>query len=225
MMIVEYNGKTTEQYDLVVTHLTRRMRAKERVERHEIEGRNGVVTDRLGTYESYSREMEITNIKEDKIMLVYDWLDGHGILKTSVDKGGFFKAEVVSAIEREHLACQFNSMVVEFEVDPFFYLNSGTEELSITGQVMLVNIGTIYSEPTIKVYGSGSGTIQINDQVVTIPSISNYAIIDSTLKMTTKDGLPVKMIGDYPILPEGDSLISFSGGITKLEITPNWREK
>lgn len=226
MIKIEFNNKTNREFALVVQNLTRRKRAEERIERHTVEGRSGQIIDRLGTFESYEREVTFANFEKDKVRDINKWLSGNGILRTSVDPDGFFYADVIDVMERNPLGCCRNSMKVTFLVEPFFYLERGRHPIKTNKSISIYNLGTIYSEPVIKVYGNGSGRLSINNKIINLRNIENYVTIDSKLKITHKDNLPKgkDMTGEYPIFEEGRNYISFSGGITKLEIVPYWRE-
>lgn len=226
MIKIEYKNETNSKYDLIVTSLTRRRRAEEHIEQHTIEGRSGKIVDRLGTYDSYVREIEFASMGKERTNKVNKWLSHKGILRTSEDVGGFFYADVLDVMEREHLGCKRNAIKVKFLVEPFFYLNVGEFVITATGAKEIFNIGTIYSEPIIKVFGSGDGQISINDKIINLYNIREYVEINSRLKIVHKGKLPRGryMVGDFPIFQEGNNIITFSGGITKLEIKPYWRE-
>lgn len=226
MIRVEFKSKTNKQFGLVVTRLTRRKRAEEHIEQYTVEGRSGRIVDRLGTFDSYEREVEFANFEPDERRDINKWLSGKGILRTSEDPGGFFFADIIDAMEREPLGCNRNILTAKMLVEPFFYLDTGEHIIETDKTLHLYNIGSIYAAPIIKVFGNGSGQISINDKIVYLRNISEHITIDGRLQIVHKDKLPQgkNMIGDYPIFEEGENIITFSGGITKLEITPYWRE-
>ena len=49
--------------------------------------------------------------------------------------------------------------------------------------------------------------------------------IDSALELTYKDKNTAGnlQVGEYPVLINGENLISWDSNITRLEIQPNWR--
>jgi len=85
------------------------------------------------------------------------------------------------------------------------------------------------SEPYIKAYVAGTGKIYIGEQTITINGVNGTIEIDSAMMNAYRNesglitNLNNKMIGDFPVLVEGNNRISFDGGITKLEINPRWR--
>lgn len=83
------------------------------------------------------------------------------------------------------------------------------------------------SSPIIKVFGNGEGEIQVGDNLITILSVSGYLVIDSELMEVYKDennyNSKVKFsLNSFPKLRPGINDISFSGGITRLEVIPKW---
>ena len=226
MVTIEYNGKTNKQFDLVVTNFEQRKRPEEQVEIIDIEGRSGSLVDRHGAYRSYQRTIEMVNLTEDKKPLVHKWLSGRGVLRTSEDPAGFSYVDVIDTIERKYIGERHSFIAVTFLCEPHFYLDAGVLPIEITAQKSLMNIGTDIAEPLIKVYGNGDGQVLINEQVIPLAGIEQHLTIDTKLQIVHKDGLPAgrKMSGPFPVLGEGQNLISFAGGITKLELTPRWRE-
>lgn len=226
MVTIEYNGKTNVQFDLVVTNFEQRKRPEEQIEIIDIEGRSGSLVDRHGVYRSYQRTIEMVNLTEDKKPLVHKWLSGRGTLRTSEDPNGFHFVDIIDAVERKYIGKIHSIIAVTFLCEPHFYLDAGTRTIKISTPTTLMNIGTDSAEPLIKVYGSGNGQVLINEQVIPLTGIEQYLTIDSKLKIVHKDGLPVgrRMQGDFPVLSEGTNLISFTGGIAQLELTPRWRE-
>ena len=91
----------------------------------------------------------------------------------------------------------------------------------------LVNPTSHPSSPIIKVYGNGSGEIQIGNNTITILSVNGYLVIDSDLMEVYKDetncNSKVKFsLNTFPKLRPGINDISFSGEITSLEVIPKW---
>lgn len=226
MITMEFKGKRNQAFDCIVTHLDRRKRADEQVELIEIEGRSGTLVDRYGTHHSYEREMQLANIREENVAGINKWLSGRGILRTSVDPHGYFYADIIGELTREWIGCQSHYISTTFLVEPYFYLDTGSHPIEITSSKQLSNLGTIEAEPLITVYGNGNGEIHINDKTIQLTGLTSHLTIDSRMLHVHKDGLPAGrvMSGEFPVLEEGTNIVSFSGGITRLSLTPRWRE-
>lgn len=90
--------------------------------------------------------------------------------------------------------------------------------------------GTINNEympakPLIKVYGSGAGDLNVGEHVVNISDIDEYVMLDCDL-MDAYKGTENKnstiTAPEFPVLEPGANSISWTGGITSVQITPRW---
>lgn len=227
MYNVFFKDKSTHDFPLLVTEVGRRQKAAEQIERFEVPYRNGALTIRSDRYESYPREMRMVCTDKDAIGGINEWLDGHGVLRTDLDRGGFFIADVVSGLEYENYLRDIDAFSVEFLIDPFFYLDSGEIMITSTAAFSLINPGNIYSQPLITVYGSGDITLNINSQFVQLTGVETSITMDSKLALCYRDTLNMgaKMTGEYILMDTGTNNIEWTGSVTKIEITPRWREK
>lgn len=86
------------------------------------------------------------------------------------------------------------------------------------------------SLPIVKVYGDGAGNVQINEYTVGISNIRGSVTIDSEVQDAYSGGEnlenrnPDIRLGShgFPKLKPGLNEITFSGGITYLEVVPKW---
>lgn len=225
-MYVEFKRIKNIDLGLVVTGYELRCRAEERTDIIQVEGRSGSIVDRYGTFASYKKTIEFANLRPENFSRVNKWLSGRGKLRTSADPNGFYYADVVDVLTREQIGECYHYIKVDFLVEPFFYLDSGTLKSKYEAPVTLYNVGSIASDPVITVHGNGDGNIYVNQQVIKIKGMEERLTIDSRLMICHKDGLPAgrKMEGPYPMFSEGENKISWDGGVTMLEITPMWRE-
>ena len=81
------------------------------------------------------------------------------------------------------------------------------------------------SKPTIRVYGSG--TVTINSNTITIDSGQTYVDIDSEMQdcytgSTNKNDKVSFSTHKFPTLKPGVNAISYTGSVTSVEITPMW---
>lgn len=109
---------------------------------------------------------------------------------------------------------------------PQRFLKSGDIPVIVRTTSKLRNPTGFKSLPIIKVNGSGKGNLRIGDYVITISNISSYLTIDSELqdayKGTTNCNSLVTLSNGFPKLIKGENEISFSGGITSVEVIPKW---
>lgn len=209
---------------------------KRRVSYIEVPGRDSSLRYDEGTYEDITLTIECT-IKGENIMERLDaikaWLfsAGESDLIFSFHQDKKYKAQVVNAIDFKQGYKITSKFVIVFNCRPFKYtVNSGTITIATGAGTTIVNQGTVISRPLIKVYCTGNGSFKINNQEVLLSGISTtYIILDSELEEAYSSSgeaivnLNNSVSGEFPLLNTGNNIVTYKGGVTKLEITPNWR--
>ena len=185
-----------------------------------------------GTYGDITISVECSFLGDPvpKISAIKGWLlsAGEADLTFSHILGRKYLAQVVNSIDFEIVLKITSHFVILFNCQPFQYATDNSP-IMVSESMILTNPGTVKSLPIIKVTGSGAGDLTINGDSVSFSNIDGNVILNSEIQETYKD-TGTELIsknstktGDYPMLLPGDNAISFSGGITSLEITPNWR--
>lgn len=118
---------------------------------------------------------------------------------------------------------------VTFSAKPFKYLKTGLTKQTYTQTFTLTNPYAFAAKPYIKVNGRGSGTLVIQSQgsnkVWQFSTLNGYTECDSELMNFFHD---TELKNDtvqgegFPELAAGVNTISFTGGITSVEIIPRW---
>lgn len=189
-----------------------------------IPGRSGFLTEDNRTYKEVIRNVECTVTDLSKIELVNAWLDGSGDVTFSNQDDRFYKASILNQIPFSKLSRKHSSFIITFDCQPFGY-DTENYKITLLAPTIINNMHNYYSEPVIKVYGSGEVTLSIGSEAITLKNIVDYVTIDTPLMDCYKDTLlkNTDMDGDFPIIPVGESLFSWTGSITKVEIIPNWQ--
>jgi phage-related protein len=96
--------------------------------------------------------------------------------------------------------------------------------LTVSGGT-ITNPGNVPSEPIITVYGSGEITLMVGLTIVELEGVSDSITLNTPLMEVYKGTARINssMSGDFPILTPGMNAVSWSGGVSKVEIQPNWR--
>lgn len=116
---------------------------------------------------------------------------------------------------------------VDFDCKPQRFLKIGDEPITITKSPTNITNPTGYSSlPIIHVYGTGQGTLVINNCTITITDIGSEIILDSDIQdaylgLTNKNSV-IKVPDGFPTLDPGVISLGFSGGIQKVEVIPKW---
>ena len=172
----------------------------------EIEGRDGAIVTPLN-YKLVSKEVPCTLLNKARINEVLSWLHGSGKLELN---GRYRKAAIFDGIEFTKHGMQRLDFSIPFLMEPFWYLED--EYKTVTTSV--TNVGNIDAVPLIKVSGSGTASLTVNDIVIGLDfSVANPIVIDCLEK--TEDFPKAVSIGfSYPTLKPGANSITTSGTIT-----------
>lgn len=190
------------------------------VERVPVRGRHGSLTKKYA-YKDIPFSVSLNLLEDDglkdKLRLIRAWILNAKKLQLS-DDNIFYRIKESNIPDIENDLNLLGKFEANFIADPFQFKESKIVTLSAPGT--LFYNGTIESEPYIKIYGTGDGTLTFNNDVIHFQDISEYVEIDCENQQAFKGVDPKnnKMIGEYPVLEIGMNDISWSGGITKIDI-------
>lgn len=210
MNYIIYNGKkSTEFGSLIINKLPAITRPNQRYEAIKIDGLDGYEYNELG-YEDYSRDMEISIKNYTELDKILAWLCGTGEAVFSNEPDKLYRVRLHKAINMESLY-RYGKATVRFTCAPYKYLYGEEYTTSYT----IENKGTVSSKPYMKITGSGSTILHIDNKVVCTLNIDDgYLEIDSEKQECAKSGTfkNRNMIGNFPELDPGQHVISFQGG-------------
>jgi len=214
-----------EDFGIIINKLPPQVIAENNIDEFEIQGRDGTLTIDYDTRKSYALPIECTLLDSDKIHEVETWLSGgYNELVLSWDNNFKYEARLNNKIDIAQSMEVLGEFQLLFNVQPYKKsLSDNLVTLQATGTIY--NSGDVISLPAIKVYGTGSITLTINGLNVYLTNVGGYVTIDSNLQDAFKDLVykNADMSGLFPVLKVGNNTISWSGTVTKVEITPNLR--
>lgn len=234
MGVIIYNGVSSEEFAIQVEHPPGYETPEKDYEVTHIPGRNGDIYVDKGSYKNVPRSYDIAIGDENKdftIManFISEWLNsasGYAKLEDSYELEYYRLAVYKSGGTIENILQHAGRITVAFDCKPQRFLKSGDIPVIVRTTSKLRNPTGFESLPIIKVNGSGKGNLRIGDYVITISNISSYLTIDSELqdayKGTTNCNSLVTLSNGFPKLIKGENEISFSGGITSVEVIPKW---
>jgi phage-related protein len=112
-----------------------------------------------------------------------------------------------------------------FNCKPFRKLIDGDTIKTLTSAGTLTNPEQWEALPYIKITGSGSVALKINDQTINL-TIGDYLEIDTELQSCFRGTQLAnnQYLSDFfPVMNVGESQISWTGSVSKVEIKPRWR--
>lgn len=213
--------------NLIICELSPISKPEMRVSITTIDGADGDIVDELG-YSSYDKTIKIGIKNAKDIDKIIKYFSGKGDLILSNEPDKVYKAQIYSKVDYNRLLSYKTANVV-FHVQPFKYLlNEAPFILDINQEkeLKISNVGYEQSKPIITLYGSGEVSIAINGvYLFTIDIDDEYVVIDS-LNQEAYKGEDLKnrnMIGEFPVLDCGVSIITWTGNLTKIVVEPKSR--
>jgi phage-related protein len=145
-------------------------------------------------------------------------------LTFSNDADVYYNVKHASAGELQMRLSRLFEFALTFTCAPFRY-RKDVAMVTMSSSGSLVNPGTVYSLPRIKVFGTGTRTLSINGKPIILNILSGNLTLDSELKECFYGDAAQnnRMTGDFPVLDVGGNTLTLGSGITKLEIEPRWR--
>ncbi|MEA4896899.1 MAG: phage tail protein [Christensenellaceae bacterium] len=201
----------------------------ERVTFTDVPGRNGSLTTLQGddVYDDLLLTAQCIISDPSKIPMLCAWLKGSGKVTFANRQGGFYYARIVNQISFEKIlrGNPHRSFAVNFRCKPFCHVNAVPLITLTTSPSTITNPGSVPSEPIITVYGSGEITLMVGLTIVELEGISGSITLDGPLMeaYSGTSSMNDNMSGDFPTLAPGMNAVSWSGGVTKIEVRPNWR--
>lgn len=204
--------------------------ASKRYSSFEVPGRNGLLHVDTGTYD----QCEVTGKcfildksareKKDKAVM---WLMRGTTRRLEVpeDDGAYRVCRVLNGFDTEIRSSVLGVFSVKFLCDPERWLLSGETPISVTSGQKITN-EWMPSKPLIQITGNGSGELVVGGSVITITEMEDGLTVDcgtqNAYSSTENRNHTIKVSGDFPVLKTGETGVTYSGGITAVQITPRW---
>lgn len=226
-----YNGESSADYDLLVGAQNTFNAPKRSVTKYTIPGRNGDLIKDNGCFENISVPYTVVCKSgfENLADSISAWLKSptsYCRLEDSHHPEYYRMGLVTDAITYTTGALNHSAKAtVTFDCKPQKWLTEGERVEKFTSAGTIFNPTKFASKPLIKVYGNGQSTLKIGDYSMSL-NLQAYVTIDSELMDCTRGNMnmngSVVFASGFPELKSGMNLITFTGGITSIEITGRW---
>ena len=235
MGIILFNGISSKDVSIEVEHFPKYEVPERDYEVVHVPGKNGDIFIDKGSYQNVSRAYEIafgSYVRDYAVManVVSEWLhsaSGYARLEDTYEPEYYRLAVYEENLELSNILNQAGRATISFNCKPQRYLKSGERPIKINSSPTLVRNPTKFAAlPKITVNGSGAGYIRIGDYMVRISSIDGTIVIDSDIQdayynLENKNSL-ITLYKGFPKIDRGNIEISYSGGVTNLEVIPRW---
>lgn len=232
--MIIWAGTSNKDVGMIIEHYPSVILPNRSQDIQKVPGRNGDIVLINGSFEnyeqSYSAFLDARNIgKLEQVMpKVVDWLLGHEgyqRLEDSYFPDVYRMAYYSGGSEFISLFNEYGEGTLTFNCAPEKYYKTGEWPITLSKNQVLMNPSSFTANPLILVKGSGSGTLTFNGSSVTITNVGTSVTIDVKLHKayngTTSRNNTIN--GMYENLRLGkNTTITWSGGITGVDITPRW---
>lgn len=217
------NGVDLEQEGVKVIKLPPIQLSTKRVEKKEIDGRDGNLTEENG-YINDTKNVEADYIGNNPLKLLSILNNANEVVFGNI-ADRYYKCRIDNQIPMDQvIENQLYNFLISFDCQPFGYLLEGKKPIELIKPSTIYNGKATYkSKPIITIYGSGPATLNINGKAFSITSIGGKISLDSELEEIYEGKGQYFESDNFPILQIGENSISWTGNISKVEIIPNWR--
>lgn len=225
-----YNGTSASNFGLVVEHRPAYVFPKRVIETITIPGRSGNLLYDTGAYNNvtvtYQCAYKGTVRANARDIATWLYQNEYCELEDDYDPLYYRKAVFVSPLSVADILNAAGRVNITFDCYPQRYLKTGKTETTYSASTTLSNTGED-ALPIITVNGSGNGVLTVGGSVVTITGIGTGIVINSEEQNAqTMNGEnannKISVTGGFPVLANGSTIISWTGGITSIKVIPNW---
>ena len=204
---------------------------EERAEFKPIPGRNGYLTLLEGEHVYEDITLTIGCFVHDLARLdeIASWLRGSGDLILGNDESRCYRARAVNQIELKTIvrARKARTFDAVFRCKPFRY-EAMPDVLTLYTSKTLANPGSVPAYPKLVVTGTGDCVVTIGEHSIILTGINGTITIDceamTAFQGTDSVGGSIALAdGDWPYLAVGNTAVSWTGNVTRIVLTPNWR--
>lgn len=237
-MSLNYANVSSDDVNVVVERYPSRPIPARRYNIQQIPGRSGDLLFDEGAYDNVEQIYEIyirqtsAETFQKSCRMAAEWLllpVGYQKLFDSYDPDTYRLGFFSGPSDVENALNQMGRTTIAFNCKPYRYLFSGETAQTFSSNGSISNPTGVASRPEIVIHGSGAGVLGVGSYTVSISAIDDGMVLDCEAMDCYNGGnnrnnlITLSPAFEYPQLLPGANAITISGGITSIELTPNWR--
>lgn len=178
----------------------------------------------------YAKDFEEAEYNREQLMGAFN-SEGYVPFRYYVNPHKLYRVDLEDMVFSGTRAIGYHQQVaVSLSVHPYKFTHDGLViELENSGE-QIINPNGLFSEPIIKIEGSGNVTLIVNGESFVIRNIQDHIIIHTPSEHTYREsnGLIINEDSkintlDYPRFKEKANVISWTGNVSKVTIEPRWQ--
>ena len=228
--VITFGGEVIPAHVASAPHNIRPVRKMSVV---QIAGSNREIVDMEDAWECYDQpySMFVGDGSEDSIQEALNdvarvlYKNGWQVLLDDYEPDYYRLAYYQGGFDAENRYTRLGKFDISFRCRPERYLIAGNYDISVSSGETITNPTAYAAKPLIRIAGSGSGTLTVAGTVMSFTGITDYLYIDCDTMDVYRQATENRnnlMTGSFPVLPSGNSIITFSGGITSVTISPRF---
>ena len=226
MSYLIFRGVSTLDIGVFAAKMPAHAKPRVRYTEWKIAGRDGTLKTEDG-YDAFDVTCQLRMIRNDVYTrdLINAWADGDGLLVTSDMPDRAWQASVLGEVKYErdvHGWQCYDVAKVTFRCQPGMR-EAVPSVYTFTQSGALLNPGTMTAKPKIVVTGSGNCSFIVGGNSITLNNVTSPVTLDCDAGYVYTEKGAAEMVGDFPVLPLGQSDVILGSGVSKIEIAPNWR--
>ena len=193
----------------------------------EVEGRAGTLT-RFTGWEDTEIELDLAVPIRDGLhqyrQAAHELTNAQTIAFTG-EPGTYRKVKHCEVSELRRELSGWGFFTARLTCQPFTYLTEGLNPVTLTASGTITNPGLLDADPIITVTGTGALSLTINARVYHVNSPAGSVTLDSARLVAHVSGrVQTDALSEaFPTFKPGLNRITLGTGISKIVITPNWR--
>ena len=240
--LIEYGGETSDDYGIVVSEAPVFDKPVRKTEVFNVPGRNGSILFQQNAFEDVTRSYNVfvsTIIGEDsggditsdlpaKVNAISAWLNsktGYQRLEDSFETDVFRLAYYSGGNEFTDRMLQAGEATLTFTCRPERFYKNAEAAVEVTNGDTMSNPTKFASKPLVHIVGTGTVTVSIGGETITAKDLVDYINIDCDRMdayRLTSENRNDKISGTFPTIKPGSNVITITGSVTKVEITPRY---
>jgi len=198
----------------------------ERGEPITIPGRDGSWWQGDGAYDEIEAAVTLWLPPTANLAAVRAWLTGTRNLEIAQDADRYYVARVSSPLTPSPRDFGHGyDAVVTFAAEPFAYVKDPVDVTVVSSPTTVQNPHPVYALPLLVIDGDGDVEITVGGTTFTLDDLAAPVTLDCAIP-ECYDGTGPRneiMRGAFPILAPGDNVVSWTGTVSSITITPRWR--
>lgn len=226
--MIWWHGKSSDDVGVIVERYPAATIPSRKQEKVSVPGRSGDLIIEQDAYENYTQRYDVyVSAEEPRLTTishtVAEWLmvKGYQRLEDSYWLDTFRLACYKGGTSIDNILNRFGRATIEFDCKPQRYYKSGDIPISLTNGQKLVNPSPFTAKPLVVITGSGTGTISDGTNTLTLTDCD--VTVDCDIMQIYKGTTNKNSVGSGAFLAlDGESTITWTGGITAVTLTPRW---